>query len=1181
MLPTSPAPDRHYQHLSQNQCKVMKNNHDGVRICAMSEFIKYFLLMKLAAFLILFFSFQSFAYNTYSQKTITIELKNVSITRAFKAIEEQGDYRFVYSDEIIPKSKYVSIYAKEATFASVLRKILEGTTLSYELKGEKLVIIKESSPSHLMKGKVIDEKGLPISGVSIIEKGTSNGTITATDGSFLLNVKDQNAILALSMVGYESKEIQVRGNYDATITLKLTDSKLDEVVIIGYGQATRKTLSTAQTTISAKDIEKTVNTTFDQALQGRSAGVVVTTNSAQPGGGLSVNIRGISTLGGTTDPLYVIDGVQTQPGITGYNNSSSLNPLAQLNPTDIENIEILQGPSAAAIFGSRATNGVVIVTTKRGKTGDTKINYDLLYTLQDTPKEIPVLDLKEWVIMNNQLRRFKNNAIPLNQTDSSILGLGTNWQRAIFRRAPIAKHQLSVSGGNEKTTFYLSAERFDQQGVVRGSGFNRTGIRLNLDNQTKKWLKIGLNINANQTNDDVNTTVNNSINYAFSLPPYIPVYNADGTYGGFSTLEGGNRADQLNPFAKADLMTNTQKRNNLNGGFNATLFLLKGLQFRTSLNASYNNTTTVDFTPTYHIGVSYVDAAVLNERNSNNYYYNWNQLLEYRTKIKEAHDVTLMVSHESQESRSQGLTGQRTGFPVNELPGGQIPGINLGDAIGQVVGGWKGWWAQESYLGRLSYNYKNKYFATFSYRGDGSVNFGENNRWGFFPAGSFAWRVSEEKFIKNSTTIISDLKLRFETGTTGNQGSIAGVYAALRAVPSPWGNGFLVNRYKNPDLKWESTYTNNFGFNLGLWNDRLSIEGDYYIRNTDNLLMPNQLPYYMGTAGAGAIEPPIVNLGALQNKGWAFTLRSINISGKDFRWTSNFNISHNKTKINKFYQETAVFDMTNWRAGGGFIQRSAVGNEAWQFWGYKSDGIFKTIEEVKNSPVPQNGTIRERLPLGYNGVFIGDYKYKDINNDSLINPMDMTYIGNPYPRYTFGFTNEFNWKNLSLSVIVIGSQGNQVYNAFRYNYLDPFRVFNYYNVLKESYQGYARIAYDEFNEPYLINPDATVPRIEGQNGNWSRASDRFVEDASYVRIKNLTLSYQIPQLLLDRLKIIRSLRLSIGVQNLYTFTKYTGYDPEIGVDIGQGSDVQRRTFGVDVGQYPQTRSYIFNLNLGL
>ena len=1155
-------------------------------VCYVSGYlvVKYLLIMKLAIFIILFTGTQVLAFNGYSQERINLDVKGYSIISVIQKLESSYDYRFLYENDLKGDSTKVDVFAKNATIDYVMQKLLDKSSFSYKKINKGLVVIishKNSVKAIPITGKVSNLNGEPLSGVSVIEKGTANGVVTDQNGVYAINVKDERSILAISAVGYLSQEISVKDNSYSNIVMIPDDQSLDEVVVIGYGQTIRKNLTTSQTSISSKEIERTVNTTFDQALQGRSAGVMVTTNSAQPGGGISVNIRGLSTLSGTPDPLYVIDGVQLQPSLTGYNNSSSLNPIAQLNPNDIENIEILQGPAASAIYGSRATNGVVLVTTKRGKQGATSIRYDFLYSLQDKPKEIPVLNLKDWVIMNNELRRFKNNEIPNNQKDSSILEDGTNWQQAIFRRAPLKKHQLAFSGGNDKTTFYLSAERFDQQGVVLGSEFNRTGLRLNLDNRTKNWLKLGVNLNVNQTNDNVSTTVNDVIRYAFSLPPYIPVRNPDGSYGGFSTLEGGNRADQLNPFAKAEIMTNTQKRNSFNGGVNATFFLLKGLQFRTNLNTSYSNSNALNFTPTYQIGVSYVDRAVLSQSSGTNYYYNWNQLLEYNTKFRDAHNITIMVSHEAQQSRYEGLSGSRTGFPLNELPGGEIPGINLGDDIGQVVGGYKGAWAQESYLGRLTYGFRDKYLATFTYRGDGSVNFGENNRWGYFPSASLAWRADQEPFIKNALPEISTLKLRFETGLTGNQGSIAGVYAALRPVTSPWGNGFLVNRYKNPDLKWESTFTNNFGFNLGLWKDKLTIEGDFYLRKTDNLLMPNPLPLYMGTSGAGAIEAPIVNLGALQNKGWAFTVKTVNISTKNFSWTSNFNISRNKTKINKFYQETSVVDMINWKAGGGFIQRSAIGNEAWQFWGYKSDGIFKTYDEIMNSAVPRAGSTNARLPFAYTGVYLGDYKYVDLDGDSLITPQDMTYIGNPYPDFTFGFANDFTWKGLSMSLLIIGSKGNDVYNAFRYSYLNPWRVFNYYNVLQESYDGYARIGYDEFREPYLINPDATVARIEGANGNWERASDRFVEDASYIRIKNLTFSYQIPVHILNKIKVVNNLRVGFGIQNLYTFTKYTGYDPEVGIDIGHQSDVSRRTFGVDVGQYPQVRSYNFNIGITL
>lgn len=1154
-------------------------------ICDGRSLIKYLLMLKLTAAICFIFSFQAFAVTGLGQKLINLELRNVPIETVLKNIEAQGAYRFVYKDEILPKSKLVSVTAKNAKLDFVMQQTLDDTGISYRLMKEDMVVLIKAANNTAEKivrvtGVVKDAEGTPLAGVSVFEKGTTNGVASDGAGNFVINVRDNNAVLVFTSTGYQTLEMQV-SRYGTRMQVVMTKGEvnLDEVVVIGYGQTTRRNLTTAQTTVTEKDIAKTVNTTFDQALQGRSAGVQVTTNSAQPGGGITVNIRGISSLNATTEPLYVVDGVQIQPGISGQNTSSSLNSLAFLNPSDIESMEVLQGPSATAIFGSRATNGVVMITTKRGKTGSPKVNYDFLYTLQDKPAELPVMNLQEWVIMNNRVRRQRGEAIPVEQQDSSIVGPGTNWQDAIFRRAPLVKHQVSVSGGTEATKYYLSGERFQQEGVVKGSAFDRTGVRLNLDNTVRRWLKLGANFSYNQTNDDVGTTVVDAVRYAFHMPPYVAVKNPDGSYGGYNQLESqyGDKRYDLNPFAKAELMKYNVKRSTLMGGLTGVVDIFKGLQFRTNFNFSKGNNTTTNYIPTYQIGYTKNDKAQLNLSYGQSFYWNWNQLLEYNLYLFKDHHITLMASHEAQESTWEGMSGMRQSFPVDFLPGGEIPSIGLGDALGQQLGGYKGWNAMESYLGRLNYNYKNRYLITATYRRDGSVNFGYNNRWGAFPSASVAWRVSEEPFME-SQNVISDLKLRFETGTTGNQGSGQGIFSPLGPRETPWGNGFLATQYSNPDLQWESTLTNNFGFNIGFFNNRIMLDGDIYVKKTDNLLMRNPLPYYMGTENSGSIASPWVNVGALKNNGWAITLNTINIRKSDLRWTSNFNISHNVNKIVKFYQETGVIDNINWKAGGGFIQRSAVGRPAMQFWGYYSDGIFRTLEEVNASAVPANNN--QRIPTNVTGVYIGDYKYKDINGDGLITVADMGYIGNPYPKYTFGFSNDITWKALSLSVLMTGSYGNDIYNAFYLSNINPYRVYTYNNALKDA-MNFARITSDANGNPVLENPDATVARYDGGNGNFSRASDLFIEDGSYVRVKNVTLTYQVPPRIVNLTKIVSGLRLSFGIQNLYTFTKYRGYDPEVGADIGNNSDRLngRSTFGVDVGQYPQTRSYNFNIGI--
>ncbi|MDO5650106.1 MAG: SusC/RagA family TonB-linked outer membrane protein, partial [Gallicola sp.] len=575
-----------------------------------------------------------------------------------------------------------------------------------------------------VNGTVRSSANEPIGGAVVSVMGSEQRSLTNERGEFTVQASPGDS-LEVSSLNY-MPHIFVLGN-QTTIAITMNESaggELDEVVVIGYGRTTRKNLTTAQTTIRAEDIQRTVNTTFDQALQGRAAGVVVVSNSGQPGGSFSVNIRGVSTINGTQEPLYVIDGVQIQPSLSGFGATSSANPLAALNPNDIENMEVLQGPNATAIYGTRASNGVILITTKRGKSGRPKISYDFLYSLQQQPEFIPMLNLREWAVVSNELRRAYGQGIPAEYQDSSILGEGTNWQEEIFRNAPLRKHQASISGGTDATKYYLSVENLQHQGVVFGSQFNRTGVRLNLDNNISKWLTLGLNVAASQTDEELSTTQNEVIKLAMQIPPYIPVRNPDGSWGGYP--EGLQPELSLqNPIALADLITNSNQRRQLLGGVNATLRLLPGLEFRTSLNTTIDAGKTLNWTPTYELGARTNSQASLSKGYSDNFYWNWTQLLEYRKTFNEKHNFSAMVGHEAQEGRWEGLSGNRQVFPLNQLPGGFLPVLSMGNEQGMSNGDYKGWFALESYLGRLTYNYKEKYFANLSMRRDGHTFFSD------------------------------------------------------------------------------------------------------------------------------------------------------------------------------------------------------------------------------------------------------------------------------------------------------------------------------------------------------------------------------------------------------------------------------------------------------------------------
>lgn len=1014
----------------------------------------------------------------------------------------------------------------------------------------------------------VQGSGRPIPGAAVIVKGTKQAVASDENGNFTIQAEPGQTIRVTSL-GFSPREIKAGASGTINIILNEDYRQLNDVVVVGYGKMKKTDQSSAQVSISSADINRTVNTTIDQALQGRAAGVYVTQNSGQPGGGISVNIRGVNTLSGTNEPLYVIDGVQMQPSTVAYGASSSTNPLAGINPADIESFEVLQGPSATAVYGSRATNGVILVTTKRGKAGHIKLSYNYLYSLQERPDNLPTMNLRQFAEMNNEIAALLNRTPTAEFQNPAVLGDGTNWQRSLFKQSPLHKHQVTVSGGSTNTTYYMSGEYFKQDGVAIGSDFNRYSFRLNLDNQAFKWLKLSTSLNFYQTKEKLASTSEDVIRNAINLAPNISVTNPDGTWGGATTNEYGSNAKfaPLNPVAIANLVTNNFKKTGGLGGASAELSIIKGLTFRTSFNGNFEYGDGTKFIPTYTLGYITNEKASLAISNSRNFYWNLNELLQYNTEIGK-HSIGVMVSHEAQAWNSQGFSAQRTGFASND-----IQSLNLGDAEGQTTGSYKSSGALESYLGRINYTYDNKYILQLAGRADGSSNFGPENKWGYFPSVSAAWRISQEPFMKD-IGFINDLKIRAEYGTTGNTGSGGAQYAALNAVTTPWGAGFRTGQYGNAGIKWESTETKNIGFNLSLLGDRIQLEGDYYIKKTDNLLMPNPLPAYMGTQGEGAINPPIVNIGALQNKGFGLTLNTVNINNKaGFTWKTNFNISSFKTKITKFYSDAAFLSKTAWYMNN-FTERSVVGEAPWQFYGYIAEGIFQSEDEINKSAIPAQSD-GSRLPVQENGgVWVGDIKYKDLNGDGIIDSRDQTFIGNPWPKLTFGFTNTFSYKGFDLSILVTGAQGNDIYNYLRFENTNPNNINLGRNLLQETFN-YARVTTDASGAASLQNPGATVPRIVGTdiNGNGNRFTNLFVEDGSYIRIKNVQLGYNIPRSLIGRQNVVKAIRVSVGVQNLHTFTKYKGYDPEVGAYLGKEVQLNSQFIGVDAGRYPLTRLY--------
>ena len=1024
-----------------------------------------------------------------------------------------------------------------------------------------------------ISGVITDaETKQPLIGVtvsSLSAKGVKIGTVTDLDGKFSLDIADGSATLTISYIGYEKQVIKPGTRAFLSIELKAQLTNLNEVVVIGYGKARRGDLTSAQTSVSAKDIEKTVNTTIEQAIQGRSAGVYVTQNSGQPGGGISVNIRGVSSLNGSTEPLYVVDGVQIQ----GQSVSNSSN-LAGLNPADIEDVQVLQGPSATAIYGSRATNGVILITTKRGKAGEAKLIYGVQYGIQTPPQHLKVTNLQQYAQLVKEYHAVGGGTTPVEFLDPTLLGAGTDWQSELFKSTPMVKHQLSMSGGTDKTTYYMSGEYLDQDGIAVGSGFKRYGFRLNVDNKPREWATIGANLSFNQTNQNQTTSQENVISDALQLSPQVPMKNLDGSWAGGDTTNGAGIYGPVNPIAIASLKTNTNINRQMSGGLNLGLNLTKDLTFRTSFNTNIGYANSTYYEPTYSIGWAKVVTASLTNGTGVNTWWSLNQMLEYNKQLKK-HNISLMASHEAQASDWKNVNATRTGFLTND-----IFDLSAGDPATASNSGGSGTWGMESYLGRLSYNYDSKYMLVATLRTDGSANFGPENKWGLFPSVSGAWRISQEKFF--NIPFISDMKLRFETGTTGNSGG-GGIYSAMSTGATPTGAGFLPSKYSNAGLKWEETKTNNIGMNVAFLKNRISLEFDYYVKNTNNLLMDNPLPWYLGTNGTGAVGPPTVNLGAMKNTGWGFTLNTTNIVKKDFKWESNLNLSVVKTTIEQFYSDVAVISRTSWWMNN-WTQRSAVGQAPWLFRGYIEEGLFQTLDEINNSAVPVDNT-GKRLPTEVqNGVWVGDVKYKDISGpngvpDGIIDSFDETNIGNPWPKMFAGFTNSFSYKGFDLSIFITATYGNDIYNYLAAVNTNPNTIYTSRNQLIHSLD-YARPITNADGIVVLANPGTDVARISlGSNGNYSRTTNKWVEDGSFIRLKNVTLSYNLPTTLLSRVNMIKGARLSFSAQNIATLTGYKGFDPEVGSYVGRDTYSSNQAIGLDYGRYPLTPIYTFNLSV--
>jgi TonB-linked SusC/RagA family outer membrane protein len=1014
----------------------------------------------------------------------------------------------------------------------------------------------------VVKGKVLDNEGLPLPGVTVKSKNESSITSTDVNGNYSISVKNKSSVLTFSFVGFVTEEEVVGDRTIINITLKIVPNRLNEVVVVGYGTVKKGDLTGAVGQVSMADLQKAPVKSFDEALAGRLAGVQVNSADGQPGSSFNIVIRGQNSVTQDNSPLYVIDGFPIE---TSNNNN--------INPADIESIEVLKDASATAIYGSRGANGVILITTKSGQKGAAKIDFNGNYGFQENTRTMDLLSPYEFVKFQQEYSPANADLLYLASKGKTLEDYrnlpNIDWQDELFRKAPLQQYSLAVSGGTNDTKYYVSGSLNNEQGTIINTGFNRYQGKITLTQSVNPKLKVFFNLNYSDfsSNGILPTEGTNSAtnNLLYSTWGYRPVTGSDLNLAEvlFDPDIDGSNDRRINPIISAknevriasnsNLVINSYAQYNLNK--NLVLKFSGGITKNVGRSDRFNNSQTFFGSPFSTGGVNGVNGSVIYGENKR--WLNENTLT-YRKVFNKVHDLNILG----------GITFQQNKSEVYGLSAIQVPNESLGlngldEGVPQTVNAAGSYDRLSSYLTRINYNYKSKYLFTASFRADGSSKFAKNNKWGYFPSGSLAWRMSSENFMKN-ISFINDAKLRIGFGMTGNNRVGPFDYLSVLGQPttSPYPfNNIIVNgaiplSLGNSDLKWETTSQTNIGYDLSLLKDRINFTFDVYRKTTFNLLLNADLPYTTG------FDNVFKNIGRVRNEGLEFTLNTQNINTKKFKWSSSFNISFNKTKVLELSDnQESLLRAVGWE--NSFAQTplylTKIGDPMGQFYGFVSDGIYQLSDfeitpsgvYVLRQDVVNNGNTRSSIQPG-------DVKYKDINGDGLVNSSDQTVIGRGLPIHIGGFTNNFTYKRIDLNVFLQWSYGNDIYNANR-------MIFEGNSLSKINLNQFATYA----NRWTPDNPSNTIPRVRGEGPRVY--SSRFIEDGSFIRLKTVSLGYNFNQKFIKKLEM-KSLRMFISAQNLFTLTNYLGMDPEVSV---RNSAL---TPGFDYSAYPRARTIVFGLN---
>ena len=965
-----------------------------------------------------------------------------------------------------------------------------------------------------VQGVVKDQTGETVIGASVMEKGTTNGTITGIDGDFSLNMSS-NGTLVVSFVGYKTQEVQVKGQKQLQVVLSEDAEMLDEVVVIGYGTMKKSDLTGAVSSIGNKDIKDSPVSNLGQAIQGKISGVQIV-DAGKPGDNVSIKIRGLGSIN-NCDPLVVIDGVPTDLG------------LSSLNMADVERLDVLKDASATAIYGSRGANGVVMITTKRGTEGKGKLAVSANYSFQNATNVPSLLNAAQYAELSNDMMVNSGRNPNPEWANPSELGAGTDWMDELLRTGVMQNYTVSYSGGNEKSHYYVSGGFLDQSGIVKSVNYRRFTFQSNSDAQVLKWLKFSNNITFSA---DTKKSGSYNIGDALKALPIYPVKNEDGSWSGpdgNSEWYGSTR----NPIGPTELNKSQTDGYNFLANLTAELTFTKWLKFKSTFGYDAKFWFIDNFTPKYNWKPTPTEETSRYKSDNKSFTYLWDNYFLFDHTFAEKHRVGLMAGMSAQWNTNDYLNAQKNVFMFDN-----VHEMDNGEEM-YAIGGNETEWALLSYMARVNYSYEDRYLLTATIRRDGSSRFGKKHRWGTFPSVSVAWRASQEKwFPKND--YINDLKVCAGYGVTGSQASV-GNYSYLASYNTsvyPFGissgnqTALVSSTLANPYIHWEEVAQTNIGFDASLFNSRVMFSFDAYLKETRDMLVKASIPI---TSGFEDTTTTYTNAGKVRNQGIEMSLHTINLTG-ELGWETNLTATYNKNKIKDLNSDVPYYIN---QINNSYVTMLAKDYPINVFYGYVTDGIFQNQSEVNTHAVQP-------------GAEPGDIRFRDLNNDGVINDSDRTVIGNPNPSWLFSMNNSLSYKGFELSVFLQGIAGNKIYNANNIDNTGMAAAYNQTTDVLKRWQG--------------EGTSNSMPRaVFGDPNQNTRVSDRFVENGSYLRLKNITLSYTFPKQWLQKAQI-ENARLSLSCENVATITGYSGFDPEVGIN------------GIDQNRYPISRTFSLGLN---